>query len=350
MFKAIDIRTDEPIIILDEHWQTSIDTLRRFDRNDYLVCQECRHPVRVKAGAIRIWHFAHKHRQDCSYNSESPLLLSLRAILYKWLSAKFGNKVTLEKKADPLYFPRSIDCWVDNGQLSFAYWIVESGISSQKREALLDGFVELGVQANWVLTTEMLRVAAETDGREIHLTTTERRFLQSSKFDKPMSKWGQSLHYLDHEQENLTTYRGTHLVHEPQLYCGHQVTTQLSFLLVAPDTGEFVHPGEYQRYQQYLKKLQEIDEIEKEEKRLRETILSNQTSNTLSHQYYYPIKSVISPQGPIPSKADKQSTPLIAEQLEGRCFHCGEMSSDWWSFDMATNECRCNKCKRLGKY
>ncbi len=348
MFKAIDIRTEEPIIILDEHWQASIDTLRGLDRNDHLVCQECRHPVRVKAGEIRIWHFAHKHRQDCSYNSESPLLLLLRAFLYKWLSAKFGTKVTLEKKADPLYFPRSIDCWVDNGHRSFAYWIFESGISSRKREALLDGFVELGIQVNWVFAAEMLRVAEEKEGHEIHLTTTERMFLQSSKFDKPMSKWGQSLHYLDHEQEKLTTYRGAYLVHEPQLYYGHPATTPLSSLLVAPDTGEFVHPGEYERYQRYLNKIKEIEKIEIEEKRLREEILSQPSSET-SSLYYSPQKTILSPPQSISVKT-KQSTPIVADQLEGRCVHCGEMSGDWWSFDMATNECRCNKCKRLGKY
>jgi hypothetical protein len=35
---------------------------------------------------------------------------------------------------------------------------------------------------------------------------------------------------------------------------------------------------------------------------------------------------------------------------EGVCIYCGQITTDWWSFDGATKECKCNKCKREGKH
>jgi hypothetical protein len=349
MFKAIDIRTEKSIIILDDVWQSSIETLREFDRNDLLVCQECRHPVRVKAGDVRIWHFAHKHRQDCSYNSESPLLLSIRAVLYKWLSGKFGEKVTLEKKANMLYFPRAIDCWVDNGQSIFAYWILEAGISSRKREDLIDGLRSLGAHVNWVFAAEMLRTSDQLEN-EIHLTTTERAFLRSSKFDRPVTKNGQTLHYLDHEKESVTTYRGSHLVHEPQLYFGQPITTPLSSLLISPDSGEFVHPGEYQNYKNYLNELEEIERLRKEHERQRKEHLSPFTSTIRTS----PLNRPPAPPAPAPAQNNPpdsiENKPIILDQMEARCLHCGELTNDWWYLDSENKLCKCSNCYRSGKY
>lgn len=358
MFKAIDIRTEKPIIILDEIWQSSLEPLRHFDRNDLLVCQECRHPVRVKAGDVRIWHFAHKHRQDCSYNSESPLLLSIRAVLYKWLSEKFGERVTLEKKANKLYFPRAIDCWVDNGQSPIAYWILEAGISSQKREDLIDGFRSLGAHVNWVFAAEMLRISDQIEN-EIHLTTTERAFQRSSKFDRPVTEGGRTLHYLDHGKESVITYRGSHLVHEPQLYWGTPITTPLSSLLIAPDTGEFVHPGEYQDYKEYLNELEEIERsrkerLRKELERQRRKYPSHFTSTIQTSPLKPSLPSPSPPAAPAPvqknSPKSVKTEPIILDRMKARCLHCGELTSDWWYLDPENNLCKCTNCYRTGKY
>jgi len=115
MFKAVHTPDNQEIIILDPEWEdvNKLNELRGLDRRDLFVCQECRQPVRVRAGEDRQWHFAHKHRQNCTYQSESAALLRARATLYRWLVEKFGaNNVELEKKIDGKDVPRPVDCWV----------------------------------------------------------------------------------------------------------------------------------------------------------------------------------------------------------------------------------------------
>ena len=55
MFKAIHTLDDQEIIILDPEWEdvNKLNELRGLDRRDLLVCQECRQPVRVRAGEDR---------------------------------------------------------------------------------------------------------------------------------------------------------------------------------------------------------------------------------------------------------------------------------------------------------
>ena len=110
MFKALHRPSGEEIVILEPRWRRQLDTLRLLDAQDDLVCQGCLQPVRVRAGEVKRWHFAHKHLQNCPYEFESPVLLQCRAVLYEWLVSQLGEDVvTLEKKS-PL--PRPVDCWV----------------------------------------------------------------------------------------------------------------------------------------------------------------------------------------------------------------------------------------------
>ena len=91
MYKALHTQTGEEIIILHPLWLKRIDDLRAMDQADWLVCQGCRQPLRVKAGEFKRPHFAHKHLQACSYGTESPEILNARAELYGWLLERFGK-------------------------------------------------------------------------------------------------------------------------------------------------------------------------------------------------------------------------------------------------------------------
>ena len=182
MFKAIHTRDNQEIIILDPAWEdaTQLNVLRDQDHRDLLICQECRQPVRVRAGEERQWHFAHKQRQNCIYQSESATLLYARATLYRWLVEKFGaDQVALEQKMEDLDFPRPIDVWVRGEKGSIAYWIIDTGIKTDIREVLRQRFQQLGVHIQWVFTTSMLR-EQEEPGR-VTLTTTERDLMTASR-------------------------------------------------------------------------------------------------------------------------------------------------------------------------
>src|SRR3972149_2366896 len=133
MFKALINPSGEEIVILEPRWRRQLDTLRLLDIQDDLVCQGCLQPVRVRAGGVKRWHFAHKHLHNCPYEFESPILLQSRAVLYEWLLARRGEDgVTLEKKTS---LPRPVDCWVRGADGDIGYWIIDSRMPPVERQS-----------------------------------------------------------------------------------------------------------------------------------------------------------------------------------------------------------------------
>lgn len=342
MYKAIQRETNAEIVILEPAWAERLNSLRDWGERDVLVCQECQQPVRVRAGQVRAWHFAHKHRQDCPIGHESPQLLQARAILYRWLVSKFGSeRVTVEKRMEGTDLPRPVDCWV-NGERSFVYWIFEAGLKPQRRDALYAGLARPDVIAHWLFLTAMLQQDKD-DIEAVHLTTTEREFMQSSDYDNPVFPGGRTLHYLDHETGQVTTYRGLHLRHAPQVYQGQPVDHPIDQVLVSPKTGEFVHPGEHGQLKAY-----------QEEQQKREKIVSRLTSPTLSQRPIIvppPAKasSSLSPALPNPASQPQSSSTVPLELQIGICEICGEETNDWWYYDGKTGKCRCRECQRQGR-
>lgn len=68
-----------------------------------LKCEECGTPVYLKAGNIKVPHFAHKDsNRSCffeSHKNESEEQVKGKFILYKWLAEQYGN-VYIDKKYD----------------------------------------------------------------------------------------------------------------------------------------------------------------------------------------------------------------------------------------------------------
>ncbi len=349
MFKALNTIDQSEIVILDTQWESQLGILRSLDVQNALTCQGCRQSVRVRAGEVRRWHFAHKHLQNCPYENESPNLLETRAVLYKWLVAKFGQEfVTLEKELRGTRLPRHVDCWVNKEGQQIAYWIFDTRLPPETRDALQITFNKSRVHINWVFVSEMLREDRETQGN-LHLSTTEREFIQRSDYDEPHSPSGSyvqgSLHYVDPSAESLTTFRALRLVHDPQLYSGCKRSSPLSSVLVLGSTGEFVHPDEHEALAA-LRELQATSE--------------GQTSAIEDHgrkwlAEHRPVFSLPPGQGELlhrgpPDEINKETQPRSIPIDEGVCVHCGKVTTDWWSFDGATKKCRCRECARKGLY
>ena len=89
MFKVIHKLDRQEIVILDPAWRRNISVLQAMDEQNLLICPLCEQPVRTRLGNVRRWHFAHKHLQNCPYQSVSPHLLHCRALLYEWLVELF---------------------------------------------------------------------------------------------------------------------------------------------------------------------------------------------------------------------------------------------------------------------
>jgi hypothetical protein len=345
MFKSLNIQTNKEIVIIDPKWQQDLDSLLAMDRADILVCQGCREPVRVRAGQERRHHFAHKHRLRCSYSDESADLLDARAVLYEWLSGKFGENVSIEKKVEENYLFRPVDCWVERDNKIFAYWIIDTSLTPEKRDKLRIGFNRLNVKANYVFTTKMLHQVADDNSR-INLTTTERDLMQRSKYDEVHdfgSNTGKSLHYLDPQQRQIITFRALNLVHLPQVYMGAEIRSELIATKVSPANGEFVHSGEYEQLKEFR------EEKEALEKRRRE-IQEQQRKIIMSPPQIFPNQSPFITPASVKTIKTEHESPIIDPQFkEGVCIFCDEITTDWWYHEGKSGLCKCKKCLNQGR-
>lgn len=365
MYKSVDIRDGSDVVILDPKWLRAIESLRVLDHQDFLVCQGCNQPVRVRAGVERRPHFAHKHLLNCNYTDESPALRNARAVLYEWLVSKFGEKVTIEKRIASEEFFRPVDCWIEKDSKIFAYWIFDATLKPEKRHLLQNGFAKLDVCVNWIFVQQMLRT--ETNYPEnLILTTTEREFAVRSEYDEIAEKGfsiGKTLHYLDADAHQITTLRGLRLFHEPQVYQGCRFASNLEQVLVSPKTGEFVHAGEYERLKQHRAEQAALEKRRKEmeEKRSRNQLYQKPRAPFQRPIVPAPVFPIIQEQNTdltvapdiLPSLKDDTAKPVVSyylPQQEGVCIFCGEITTDWWSYDGKTGQCKCRSCSKKGKF
>lgn len=80
MLRAVNQQTRVDVISVDD--QSDVESLRQWSRDNLLICPGCKQPVHFRAGETRVWHFAHKHRGNCTYDEASTALLQARAWLY----------------------------------------------------------------------------------------------------------------------------------------------------------------------------------------------------------------------------------------------------------------------------
>jgi len=349
MLKAINIQDNSDIVIFDNKWAHAINLLREFDHQDLLVCPVCLQPVRVRAGQFRTKHFAHKHLGNCDFAAESPELREARKVLYEWLVSKFGEDVTIEKRVNGIDLVRPIDCWVTQGTSIFAYWIFDKPLKPEKREILQSCIGKLKVNINWIFTNGMLRTETN-DPEQIILTTTEREFIRHSKYDLPDNPYRSfgSLHYLNTENRELSTFRCLSLYHEPQVYKGKNKTDSLDHILVSPQNGEFVFSGEHAELKEYQENLKA--KISSQPGRRRESATFPQRTGP-SHIVFGDEQTNNGFwSGRLEQQKEKDNVPPESSEAQlAVCIICGKETRDWWYFD-GKGKCKCNACKKQGRF
>jgi len=338
MLKCINQDSKEFIIILDPRWKARLHDLRKLDDQNQLVCPVCHQPVRLRTGNIRIWHFAHKHLKNCPLQFESPQLIQTRAALYEWLLFYFpATNVTVEKTIPDLPFPRHIDCWVDQEPVSVIYWVIDSRRPPAERTQLQEAIKASGLQTHTLFTSTMFH-PDEFNPQNIFLTTTERAFMTSSQFDQSIRGFtlsqGKSLHYLDASNRTLITYRNLHLVHPPQEYTGFTITTPLANVTPFSSNAEFVHPGEEQK----LQKIQaETLKLYEKQQRTLPSLLKK--TPQIQNEEWPPKPPVINLETYSDQHKDRNPFDKTAS-----CCVCGNMTSDWITYDGKTGICLCRSC------
>jgi hypothetical protein len=223
---------------------------------------------------------------------------------------------------------------------------------------LFECFQELRVSVNYIFSIDMLH-KDDSYPDSILLTTTEREFLSRSDYD--LGK-GHTLHYLDPDNHTITTFRGLHLVHKPQVFDGYCVTSNLEDILVSPKNGEIVHQGEHERIQQHRDEQAALEKRRKEaEEHNRLFVLSLSSRRSESHTVHTGIMSSPKPKVYVPELERTKPTAHVPEQrgplvspLEriGACVSCGIETSNWFThwYEDGVAKCKCNQCLRQGKF
>lgn len=357
MFKSMDSITNRDVVILDPIWNdTTIGSLRVKSREDHLLCPTCKQPVRVRAGEKKRWHFAHKTLSDCPLAYESQTILQARSLLYKWLNSKLGDILTIEKHFPGSDLPRPIDCYYEtSAHHKIGYWILEKGLRS--RFPLQGTLNDLNIEIQWIFLSNMIRIDEE-DSDSLHLCPTERDFAFTSQINQLYSPYDQALNYLDVDSCKVTTFRGLHCVHLPQLYRFHaKLQNDLENVLVIKSTGELVHPGEYEE----LKLLEERRRIEEQRKAVQK---KRQQEELLKQQEIFRREQLIKQQEREAQQKERAAAsntlPRVPPEIRQpsasgtgylrgpfRCVVCGKFTENWTTLDTKTNTCVCSiECLR----
>jgi hypothetical protein len=342
MYKAVHTHTEQEIVILSPQWLERIDHLRALDHADLLVCQGCRQPLRVKAGAFKRPHFAHKHLQACSFGTESAEILAARAVLYDWLFRWYGEALTVEKPLPDAGLPRPVDCWVEGSSGPFAYWIIESGIKLEPREAIKAAFSAPGVQFHTLFLAALLN-EEKKEFQSLLLTPTERAFIKTTPFDEVLAGLGESggsLHYLDPAAETLITYRDLRLHHRPNWFKGMKKTTRLDAVRASMLTGDPLHPGELDRMRSLQKKKKRLEEKQQKFQQREEEWSRRLAQDSPGAQARQGWQAPPSSPQPKPPPAQPEHTALP-------CALCGQITLDYWytfTSESGRRLCHCREC------
>lgn len=245
---------------------------------------------------------------------------------------------------------RPIDCWVAQDSTVFAYWIFDSTLKPEKRWDLQAGLEKLGVHINWVFALEILRIAPGHFDK-IVLSTTERKFIQRSKYDLPTNGYDSngSLHYLDAKNRRMTTFRSLSLYHVPQIYKGIRQTSDLKKILVSPQNGEFVHNGEHEKLQKYRQRIESGKKYLDDKRESR--VIQERPELIIQPLEHGDERKKNGEQNKKTGYQIIEDSPsfIPLESKTGACVFCGEITEDWWWYDGKTGHCKCRTCLGQGR-
>lgn len=247
MIKAIHCLTGELIVMPQYplYDPSELEGLRQWGNQHLLQCYHCGTPVFVKAGGVRLWHFAHKERNMCHPMLDSTEVLHTRALLYHLLVRTFGRDAVRIEVPIP-EGEAVVDCVVSAPIGSVAYCLIRTQLRPRERHAVKISILEVYPQVHWLFLSSMATTRTPQP-MLFYLNPTEREFATCGTyplFTAPtLTKTRMcTLQYLDYRRSTLTTKRGLH--HEPRLMTlqGQAVTSPLTDILISPRDGALLHP------------------------------------------------------------------------------------------------------------
>jgi hypothetical protein len=349
MFRAQNKLNGDFLVSIDPVWCNQRETLANICQNEQAICPYCREPVRLRAGKLRRWYFAHQTLLNCPFTHESPTVLEARAALYDWLLTKIHGKpgwsVDVEVPVEDPSITKRVDCLLKSQSRAFAYIIFDKGMKLETRLELKHQVRRKGWHLNVLFAMDFFKPANYPNS--VMLSTTERDFFTRTEFDLYNDIGREifgSLFYINGKTREVKVIRRLSLLHSPQIFEGEIFDETLQKVLIAPKTGELVLPGEYEKLQalKEAKRSQEERDKERKERTLQEYLAAMQKAETTSERTgNETLKQTLLKPTPANNQQTRTNLPI--------CLICHQPSEDWWYYDGLTNTCKCQNCSERNK-
>lgn len=352
MFRAVD-RQGNDFVSIDFRWDDGdqLDLLRQMGRSDELRCPWCKVAVLLKAGEIRVRHFAHKIKNNCPYKGQAEDRLLGRMLLYRWLVAKVGREsVRIEVDLPGVELPEPFDVVVNSGTVTAAYWFLPKNIHRIAKREEFQGIIRSkagGRTAVHVVHSARLHAELDHDEPHVHLTPTHEYLNTPCVYDEPHEVLrygfgGGTMQALDLEEESLMTFRGLRQGRwEHQFRYGEKLVHPLAEMLIQPPDGELVHPGEHERLMSWREA--------KGAREARESALRAEHEARLAaaRREYERRGQTWAIQGTVGHDRSRRSLVERPPEKPPRpCEICGEMTPerDWVIYTGNGTTCKCRSC------
>lgn len=334
MLTAWDTGRGTMLALPDFEDATALSQVRDYTRRGELVCPTCRQPLWVRAGEIRMHHFAHRTLSDCPHGKASEAVLSARRLLYRFFQARIESgrllaEIVLEPVIAGLPKGVEVDLLLRRSQKqSVNVVLIESGLKPELRWLLRRHLGGEGCAFRAVFLSARLKSPADKPDL-ILLDTTQREFRLSSVYDLVPTEGGHgpgTLHFIDPAVGEWTTLRGLSLMHEPQVFSARaRRMSTMDQLLWSEVHAEWVHEGETEA----IKELRRAEDAKR-----RHAALEPVTARAI----------------PVTFPPSRQAPSLPAWVLEGLvCVGCGQRTSEWQVAAPEKNSCVCRACFASGK-
>lgn len=371
MFTARSIDTNAWITSIDPEWQGREEELRECARAGRVVCPGCgqllhfRFQQQQKDEVRRRPHFAHRAKSECPLENQSAEAMEAKALLYEWLQSKFPGDVVMDWPVEMAGWDRPADVYVKTGRKRpLAYWVFDRGVRDrcafvQRVARHEDGFA---CQVVWTGAT-----MAFHESGELKLTPTQRDLMSHGDYDNPHG--GGSLTFLDAGTGVITSFRGLHLTHSPNLHrWSLRREGTLSTAKVDPNSGEILFQEDLDALRDWKveeQRRQEEEKLRQEKERQRKAEQEKKWAEAarrlqpLGELMGMPIKEPRSPtRTSEPSHSGHHSYPpprppepsmewaVLRQELE--CERCGRVTTDWVSATPSGGTCVCRACMGRG--
>ena len=321
MLTAWDTLNATRLVLPDVTAREELECVRQRARDGELHCPACADLLWLKAGQIRIPHFAHRAVTHCAFAGASAVVLAARLLLYRFFqqrvqSGRLKGDLELEPHLPGLPAKPCIDLLLRReSEPPVAIAILASGLQPDNRWAATSAFRRAELVFRPVFLIQRLR--RDPDTRDVYLLdTTQRDFFHPSPYGAQVfgGDAAPSLHFIDTSAQTWVTLRALRCVNPPQGFAAETKTSSLAELLWSERHAEWVHPGEAEALSAYRAQMRKVPPV---------------WTPPLLPQVFKTLPAYL-------------HTGLV-------CCGCGIRTTDWQTAQPSNDVCVCRTCFAAGR-